>query len=621
MESLPRLIVPGSPQPGFSPQPLILDPRQGMAGAMQNAQPLILTPNQLEVEAQQQRWFLSQLPYPMVRVQPLERDIGPQAPVPAWGELPVRDWRSELYASPANPDAAIADAVGRRGSGRRVRRNGRLYTGEEAASRLPMGDLSAGQAAGATLPAALVDAAPQLAAIAPTASETVLAAPADPGTAIADAVSRRGNGSSRFSGVLDSIDRNRDLGRNALEDVVDSVYFRNRAVTSAASSPLGNAAKIENSIAGTQTQPMAPGSGGAILTEPDTPADPARLVSPAGATPVASALDAAVLGAEVLADPVLSNVSDGGPGTSTAKGNSVIDAKLRERIEAFRRGTTAPLGPYQLPLTTGMGAGTSTAAPATVAAAGGGSPPNNPPNNPPNDPPDDGSGSRRGVRGRMRDAAARAGDTLRGAASPAFGPVDLGLGKFAGDQLDNLAASELVQGSKQATNALKGLGRGVRFLAPAAAMAAPLVPVAMGAMEGAEEAGVGGAVIQGGSAALGGLAGGALAGALAGSVVPGFGNIIGGIVGGLGGLALGKGATGLAQGAVDAAQGGDTGVMGQIGRTLDPVIDTDYERQQREIMREMNSPAMKAVQLQQQRREAQARADQARSALLQSYLS
>lgn len=611
MELLPRLIVPGSPQPGFSPQPLILDPRQGMSGAARGAQPLILTPNQLEVEAQQQRWFLSQLPYPMVRVQPLERDIGPQAPAPAWGELPVRDWRSELYASPANPDAAIADAVGRRSSNRRVRRNGRLYTGEEAANRLPMGDLSARQAAGATLPAALVDAAPQLAAIAPTASETVLAAPADPGTAIADAVSRRGSGSSRFSGVLDSIDRNRDLGRNALEDVVDSVYFRNRAVTSAVSSPLGNAAKIENSIAGTQTQPMAPGSGGAILTEPDTPADPARLVSPAGATPAASALDAAVLGAEVLADPVLSNVSDGGPGTSTAKGNSVIDAKLRERIEAFRRGTTAPLSPYQLPLTTGMGAGTSTAAPATVAAAGGGSAPNNPPNNPPNDPPDDGSGSRRSVRTqRTRPGAGQTMDAILSA-------PDLGLGSGADKMMRRAGAAARNAGMPNVGRALFRAGGAARVLAPAAALASPLIPAAMGAVEGYDDAGAGGAVIQGGSS-LAGAAGGAAIGSF---ILPGPGTVIGGALGAMLGSGAGKGITDMAQGAVDAAQSGDTGLMGQIGRTLDPVIDTDYERQQRQITREMNSPAMKAVQLQQQRREAQARADQARALLLQSYLS
>ena len=590
MESLPRLIVPGAPQPGFNPQPLILGTGQGLPGIGQGMDPGILTPAQLAIEEQKHRWFLSQLPYPLARVQPLERDIGPQAPVPAWGELPVVDWRSKLYdtppPAPADPDAAVADAVGRRSNSIENPQLNALYGGL-ATSGAPEAD-------------------PRFKMLAdPGGIRNVQQLPQRPGQL-------------RLMPA-------RDLTVSPVSG--GAVLAAPVATAPAASSPLGNAAKIEGAIAGTQSQTMAPGSGGPVLTAPGASADNGvnRPAAGAAAGDGISALDVAVLGAESLADPIVNNVSDGGPGTSTAKGNSAIDAKLNQRINAFlaRNGVT-PVTPYQLPLRTGMSAGTTAAAPATAAAAGGGSPPNNPPNNPPDTPLDDlvddaanpagrapGSGNPRG--GRAQRTRPGAGQTMDAILSA----PDLGLGYGADKMMRRAGAAARNAGMNNVGRALFRAGGAARVLAPAAALASPLIPAAMGAVEGYADAGAGGAVIQGGS----GLAGAAAGAAIGSFILPGIGTVIGGGLGAMLGGEAGKGITGLAKGAVDAAQGGDTGLMGQIGRTLDPVIDSEYERQQRQVMRDMNSPAMKAIELQQQRREAQARADRAQALLMQSYLS
>ena len=353
------------------------------------------------------------------------------------------------------------------------------------------------------------------------------------------------------------------------------------------------------------------------VADPAT-ADPAALRQPAPHIPLGyeqsggNVLDAALNAAGAIADPILADVSGGGPGTSTAKGNQLINAKLQERLDAVLGRATAGSGRVQMPLTTGFRAGDSAAAanPAedlidAVAAQR----------------PDAGPATAaRAARNRDTLLAAirkGAGDRARAAGQvlePAFGPVDLGAGRAVDRGMQQLAKGT----SGQLSHSLRNLGRGARVLLPAAAAAAPLIPVAMGAADGYSEAGAGGALIQGGSAALGGIAGGAMAGALAGSVVPGFGTVIGGILGGLGGMALGKGLTSAAQGAVDAAKSGDTGVIGQLGKSLDPMIDTATERQQREVMREINSPANQLIRQQQEERQARARADMATQLYLQS---
>jgi hypothetical protein len=71
---------------------------------------------------------------------------------------------------------------------------------------------------------------------------------------------------------------------------------------------------------------------------------------------------------------------------------------------------------------------------------------------------------------------------------------------------------------------------------------------------------------------------------------------------------------------VEKAQAGDTGLMGNIGRALDPFVDTAFEKEQKAVLQQMNSSAMQLIQEQQRTREAQARASQARQVLMQSYM-
>lgn len=328
-----------------------------------------------------------------------------------------------------------------------------------------------------------------------------------------------------------------------------------------------NAPKIDNALGGLQTQPMRQGSGGASLdpldagmaaadlalnslTPPPLSADAAVQRAAAGraASPgdIALGLNGPARVATPFAGPELSigsatpNLSGGGPGTSTTKGNATI----------------------------------------------------------------------------ARAAAARGGSNgLAGAVDAAFGAPDLGIGGLTQKGLQRAGAMARNAGAPNIGRALFRAGGAAKVLAPAAALGGAALPAVFGAMEGYGQAGAGGAVIQGGSGAAGALAGGAIGTA----ILPGVGTVVGAGIGSLLGSGAGSGLTSLAQGAVESAQQGNGGIIGGIGRALDPLIDTPFEKEQKAVMQQMNSPAMQAIRQQERARQEQARADQMEALLMQSY--
>jgi hypothetical protein len=167
--------------------------------------------------------------------------------------------------------------------------------------------------------------------------------------------------------------------------------------------------------------------------------------------------------------------------------------------------------------------------------------------------------------------------------------------------------------SKGMTNLAGMAGR----LAPVARWGAPLaagaaaigLPTVMGAMSGNDKAGAGGAVLEGGGALAGGLIGQALI------PIPFVGAGIGSMVG----QAVGGGLASGAAAAVEKAQQGDTGLMGMVGRAIDPFVDTAFEKEQAATLQQMNSPAMQQIRAQEQARISRARADQTQAALNQLY--
>ena len=170
-----------------------------------------------------------------------------------------------------------------------------------------------------------------------------------------------------------------------------------------------------------------------------------------------------------------------------------------------------------------------------------------------------------------------------------FGYVspDLGTGKLI-DQGTRSLTGAMPAGAGR--NIVSGAGRLLGIGARALPFVGAALPVVTSAMEGNEAAGAGGAIIQSGSA----LAGAGI-GAAIGSVVPGLGTVIGAGIGGMIGGSVGSGLTGAAVGAVNRAQGGDTGLSGSIGAALDPLIDTQTEKDSMATVQQMNSPAMQAI--------------------------
>ena len=157
----------------------------------------------------------------------------------------------------------------------------------------------------------------------------------------------------------------------------------------------------------------------------------------------------------------------------------------------------------------------------------------------------------------------------------------------------------------------KNLAPVARWAAPAAAVGGTFVlPAVTGAISGNETAGTGGAVLQGGSA----LAGAAIGQALI--PIP----VVGAVVGSMAGNAIGGGLAAGAANAVEKAQMGDGGFIGSIGRALDPFVDTAFEKEQKAVMQQMNSPAMQEIRQQERTRMEQARAQQAQDLLMQAYM-
>lgn len=208
------------------------------------------------------------------------------------------------------------------------------------------------------------------------------------------------------------------------------------------------------------------------------------------------------------------------------------------------------------------------------------------------------------------------------AAQPWFdrilGMADLGIGGAAKTGLDKLSAAAGARGMTNLASGLAGAGKVAAVAAPALAYGAALLPVATGAIEGYQQAGGGGAMIQGGTAGAGALVGGLLGSVVAG---PGIGTVIGAGIGSALGSAGGGMLTKGAIGAVDAAQGGDRGLVGMIGNALDPILDSTYEKEQKEFLRMENSPIMVRLRDEQRKREMDLRHQQTQQILLQAYAS
>lgn len=271
-------------------------------------------------------------------------------------------------------------------------------------------------------------------------------------------------------------------------------------------------------------------------TLPLTP--PAPSVSAPSVPPAGPHIQAGY--AETAGAVDLPNVSDGGPGTSTAKGEDTIRKQVAKR-------------------------------------AGGG-----------------------------KDFAA--------AADSALGAFDLGIGEVARDGLHRAGAAARSAGMPKLGRGLYRLGSAARFAAPALAVGGAVLPAAMGAMEGFNQAGVGGAAIQGGT----GLGGAALGAAIGSAFLPGVGTVIGAGLGSMAGSGIGSALTSGAVGLVEKGQTGDRSVFGAIGRALDPVIDTAFEKEQKAALQQMNSPAMQEIRAQERARMERARALQAEQMLMQA---
>jgi hypothetical protein len=222
-----------------------------------------------------------------------------------------------------------------------------------------------------------------------------------------------------------------------------------------------------------------------------------------------------------------------------------------------------------------------------------------------------GTSTAKGAAATAKQVAKRAGSSV----DRALGAVDLGIGEAARAGLIRVGAAAKSAGMPNLGRGLVRLGGAARWAAPALAVGGAVLPAVTGAMDGFNQAGVGGAAIQGGT----GLAGAAIGGAI-GSVIPGFGTVIGAGIGSMLGSGVGSALTSGVSGLVEKAQAGDTGWAGGIGRALDPFIDTAFEKQQQAALQQMNSPAMRMIRDQENARIAQARADQTHALLMQSYL-
>ncbi len=227
-----------------------------------------------------------------------------------------------------------------------------------------------------------------------------------------------------------------------------------------------------------------------------------------------------------------------------------------------------------------------------------------------------GTSSAKGQGNIDRQTAKRTAPGFVSAADSALGSLDLGIGEAARAGLVRAGKAAKDAGMPNLGRGLVRFGRVARFAAPALAVGGAVLPAVTGAMEGYEQAGVGGAAIHGAS----GLGGAAVGAAIGSALLPGVGTVIGAGLGSMAGSGLGSGLTSVATGLVEKGQAGDTGWIGGIGRALDPFIDTAFEKEQKAALQQMNSPAMREIALQQQTRQMAAANQQRQQVLMQAAL-
>ena len=356
--------------------------------------------------------------------------------------------------------------------------------------------------------------------------------------------------------------------------VDDGLGFDPLALATAGANPL----KIDSTLSSPSSQPMQRGSGGASLD------------------PLQASLAAVDMASSVL--PLTGGQSTVPPAPSLVPQPVAASDAIEEAVG--RR--VLPPNPGSINLDAGptsqygrVDAGPDISLTETPNVSGGGP----------------GTHSGKNAANIRRQVAKRGGNELLGSLDSFLTNPAGATGKAAEGGLRNMSAALHRRGMPGLAGMAKNLAPVARWGVPAAAIAGTtILPAAFGAMEGNETAGTAGAVLQGGSA----LAGAAIGQALI--PIPGVGAVVGSMAGNAIGSGLASGAANL----VEKAQGGDTGFMGSIGRALDPFVDTAFEKEQKAVLQQMNSPAMQAIRQQERTRQEIARADQAQALLMQAYL-
>lgn len=387
-----------------------------------------------------------------------------------------------------------------------------------------------------------------------------------------------------------------------------------------------NAAKIDSTLSGLQQQPQRAGSGGAALDPLSAGLAAADMAAVAGdilpltqgVVGAPDAAQAAVQGKAAARGVLSPHVQ---PGFAEAGGRVLSPARPHiqpgfaesgGRVVASRAATPSVSVPiaappaavqvggvsldFDIPEPVRPYSGPDLSVDTTPNVSGGGP----------------GTSTAKGQRSIARQKAARSGmgkGFLSGLDSFVSEPGQ-SVGVLAEDGVRRAAAG-LHSSMPRTARMLRGLAPAARWAAPVGLFAATTaLPAAMGAMEGNEKAGAGGAVLQGGSA----LAGAAIGQALIPIPVVGAG------IGAMVGNAVGGGLTSGAQALAEESQKGTGGLIGGLGAALDPFIDTSFEREQKAVQQQMNSPAVRAIQQQEALRREQARTEQVQALYLQSLM-
>lgn len=363
-----------------------------------------------------------------------------------------------------------------------------------------------------------------------------------------------------------------------------------------------NAAKIDSTLSGLQQQPQRAGSGGAALDPLSAGLAAADMAAVAGDI---LPLTQGVVGAPDAAQAAVQ-------GKAVARGIQPGFAESGGRVVASRAATPSVSVPiaappaavqvggvsldFDIPEPVRPYSGPDLSVDTTPNVSGGGP----------------GTSTAKGNRNIARQKAARSGmgKGFLGGLDSFVSQPGQSVGVLAEDGVRRAAAG-LHSSMPRTARMIRGLAPAARWAAPVGLFAATTaLPAAMGAMEGNEKAGAGGAVLQGGSA---------LAGAAIGQVlipIP----VVGAGIGAMVGNAVGGGLTSGAQALAEESQKGTGGLIGGLGAALDPFIDTSFEREQKAVQQQMNSPAVRAIQQQEALRREQARTEQVQALYLQSLM-